>query len=147
MAEPSVQRLTGTPIILNFPEESTTQTFLEGDLVKLTTSGTIEIAAAGTILGVAQRKATGVANTLIPVDIIDYHNLYSAPLPAGTTAAQTIVGDELTFVFTATAVTLSTTGTDAVVMAMDPRSLSGGAGVAGGRMIFRFEANLSDTPT
>jgi hypothetical protein len=147
MAEPSVQRLTGTPIILSFPEESTTQTFIQGDLVTLTTSGTVTIAQAGKILGVAQQNSTGSATHYVDVDLIDYHNLYSAPLPSGTTAAQTIVGDELTFIFTATAVTLSTTGTDAVVMAMDPRSLSGGSGVAGGRMIFRFEANLSDTPT
>jgi hypothetical protein len=145
MAEPSVQRLTGTPIVLSFLEESTSQTFKAGDMVTLTANGTITIAKATSILGIALQDATGSATHYVDVDLIDFHNLYSAPLPSGTTAAVTIIGDELTFVFTANAVTLSTAGSDCTVMAMDPRTLSAGAGVAGGRMIFRFQTILTDT--
>jgi hypothetical protein len=147
MAEPTVQRLTGDPQRLYFPEDGTDETFKQGDLVCLTTSGKLTIGKAGGILGIAEMDATGVDGTLIVVDLIDNHNLFSAPLASNETAAQTIVGDERTFVFTAGAQTISTTGTDIVVMALDGRTLSAGAGVAGGRMIFRFQSNLTDTPT
>jgi hypothetical protein len=144
----AIQRLTGTPNVHEFPEDGTDETFKNGDLVGLTTSGTVTIAAAGKILGIARRDATGVANTQIPVDLIDTHSDFSAPLTSGETAAQTIVGDERSFVFTAGAQTLSANeGTDCVVIALDGRSLSGGNGVAGGRMVFRFQGNLLDTPT
>ena len=147
MAVDSIQRLTGTPMIYDFPEDGTDETFKRGELVGLTTSGTVTIAAAGKILGIAQRDATGVANSLIPVDLIDFHNVYSAPLAGGETAAQTIVGDERTFTFTAGSQTLASTGTDVVIIGMDGRTLSAGAGVAGGRMLFRFQTLLADTPT
>jgi hypothetical protein len=132
---------------MGYPEDGTDETFVQGDLVGLTTSGTVTIASAGKILGIALRDATGVDASVIPVDLVSPNDIYSCPLASNETAAQTIVGDERTFVFTATAQTISTTGTDAVMLAMDPRSLSSGAGVAGGRMLFRFESNLTDTPT
>lgn len=147
MAVETVQMISGRAEVLGFPEDGTDETFKNGDLVGLTTSGTVTIAAAGKILGIARRDATGVANTTIPVEMIDYEGIYSAPNASGTTAAQTQVGDELTFDFTAGAQTLGSTGTDCVVLAMDPRDLTAGAGRAGGRLYFRFQTHLSDTPT
>ncbi len=147
MAEPFCIRLTGNPKIIGIPEDGTNETFKQGDLVTLTTSGTITIGTATKVFGIAMRDATGVDASIIPVDMISPEDHYSVQGADGETAAQTMVGDERTFTFTAGAQRLSTTGTDCVVLAMDPRSLSGGAGVAGGRMIVRFEANMVDIPT
>lgn len=147
MATQSVQRLTGTPVVIDFPEDGTDETFKCGELVGLTTSGTLTIAAAGKIIGIAQRDATGVDGTMIPVDLIDFHNIYSAPLAAGETQAQTIVGDERTFTFTAGSQLLASTGTDVVIVGIDTRSYVNGAAVAGGRMLFRFQTLLADSPT
>ena len=147
MAEPFCIRQTGNPRVISFPEDGTNETFKQGDLVTLTTSGTVTIGAATKVIGIALRDATGVDLASIPVDMISPNDIFSVIGADGETAAQTMVGDERTFTFTAGAQRLSTTGTDCVVVAMDPRSFSSGAGVAGGRMLIRFEANMVDVPT
>jgi hypothetical protein len=78
--------------------EGATQTFNDGDLVKLV-SGYAVIATAGVISGIAHTDATGVTSTSIDVELLNPNSTYKVLYHTDATA-QTLVGDCLDFTFT-----------------------------------------------
>ena len=116
--------------------ESAGESYKKGDLIHLDSDGLVEIATAGNIDGIAKADASGTANTLTEIELIDLNQLYTCAYKASATA-QTLVGALADFVFTAGAHTLDDSGatTDVFVVALDPRDT---LGTSGGRLIFRF---------
>jgi len=123
------------PHVLDFQEGTTSGSFEIGDLVKTDSSGQVVIATAGLICGIARKKYTGTAGTTIPVELISFEDIYSCKY--STTTAQSIVGDQATFTFTAGAHVLTTdaSGTDAEIVGLHPGDA---VGTSGGRVLFRF---------
>ena len=135
--------------VTEYPEESTTQTFIKYDPVKLTTSGTLEDAEDSEMhLGLALAPATGVANNMIPVLRVNRDMEFSASQSNGgatQASAQTMVGlvcswIKSTIVGHTTKITIDTSNTtDDVfeIIELDPRDP---AGTTDGRVIVKFMA-------
>lgn len=119
--------------IVSCLEGSGSQSFEEGDLVKFS-SGTVVIATAGAIDGIALKDASGTASTVIPVELIDYNKLYVATYKSSATA-QTLVGSLVDFTFTAGAHTLDEDGasTDAVCY-----GFYDAVGTTSGKLLIKF---------
>lgn len=106
----SIRRWGGgsVPVIVNGVEAAGTQTYKAGDLVRFT-SGTVAVATAGNIHGIALKDAAGVTSTAAPVELIDYNAVYEVDYTS-TTPAQTIVGAMIDATFTAGAHTWDESG-------------------------------------
>ena len=128
----------GNPDIRILPESADTALdFIPGDLVYLV-SGLVTIAADdATIFGVALEKASGTANTPIPVSIINTSQTWTAQSNAAQTAAN--VGEDYDLVVTTAigSVNVGSTSNPAVcVVDLDPRD--GAVTAAGGRLLVKF---------
>ncbi len=108
-------------------EHTTAGSFVDGDLVKLT-SGYVQIATAGVITGIAHTAASGTAATAIDVELINPNSTYKATYHTDATS-QALVGDLLDFTFTAGAHTLDESGatTDVYCVGLiDPAATTSG---------------------
>ena len=134
MAIISCKRVTGSPNIKFYDEDNAlaADDFQIGDLVKLNAEGELVIADAGNILGIAQKAATGVDNTKIPVDVL-LGDEFSAVWTSEATT-ETLLNDIADFTFTTGAQVLTGGGTtDAVVVDFDDP-----VGTSGGRVIVKI---------
>ena len=132
---PSVGWISGPSPQVVPAQEGTGQSYKAGDLVKFS-SGQLVIATAGAIDGIARRDASGTANTVCEVELINFDSVYVAQYKASATA-QTLVGSIVDFVFTVGEHTLdeSAASTDAYCVALDPRDA---VTTSGGRLYFKF---------
>jgi len=127
----------GPPHLKKF-KEGATQTFKEGDPVKLS-SGLIVIATDGAdIIGIAAKKASGTTNADAFVYVVTPEQVWSA-YTSGTPATATHVGNGYDLAsFTAgnnTVVSLSTTTSkEVIIQALDPRDTP----ASGTRVLVRF---------
>jgi hypothetical protein len=125
-------------------KEGATQTFKEGDLVKIS-SGLIVIATDGNdVAGVAAKKASGTTNADAFVYVITPEQVW-AVYTSGTPATATHVGNPYDFAgFTAeNNVYLNfsdTTNDDAIVVGLDPRDTP----ASGTRVLVIFNYASSD---
>jgi len=114
----------------------------EGDLVKCDSDGELVIATSGVILGVARKAATGTDNTNIPVELINFSEIYV--MHYSTTTAETIIGDVGTITFTAGGHYVTSTGSagsaDCYIVGLHPGD---DVGTDGGRVLVRFAYNVS----
>lgn len=80
--------------LVNHYQEGASQTFKAGELVKLSSGKIIIATAASTdiILGYALADASGVTDTLVPVQEVRPSDVFIAPLDAASTFAITDVG-------------------------------------------------------
>jgi hypothetical protein len=141
----------GNPNVRNYPEQSTTQTFNKGSLVKLNAAGTVsdmttESDSTSTVtvesgcFGIAGKDATGVANSLIPVYVITPEQEWEVHAEQGkkpNTDGALDLGDAVKLMYSAsTSYTLSngTTSTNTTVVG----HRRGEEGTKGGRVIIRF---------
>lgn len=132
-----VQRITGNPNIRKYLCASATAAFVAGDLVKLDSSGTLVIATAGDLLGIAKADHPASTSVYVPVDILDPNSDFLVHA-AGATAT-TDVGDILDILPTTTAVTTTTDSAhDVKVIGLWPGDA---VGTSGGRYIVRFGPN------
>lgn len=120
--------------VMNFLE-GTGQTFKVGDLVVTDSNGLIVVATAGNILGIAMDDASGTANTVIRVELINGIDIYSVPIGSATATAQTNVGAAGDIVFTAGAqyIDIDTTTSEVNVVGFDDA-----LGTTGGKLLVRF---------
>jgi hypothetical protein len=127
----------GPPHLKKF-KEGGTQTFKEGDPVKLS-SGVIVIATDGNdITGIAAKKASGTSAADCYVYVVTPEQVWSAST-SGTPATATHVGNGYDLAsFTAgnnTVVSLSTTtNKDVICVGLDPRDTA----ASGSRILVRF---------
>lgn len=144
MASTKKIRLWSGPPNLKKFKEGATQTYYEGDLVKLS-SGLIVIATDGNdVCGVAAKKASGTTNADAFVYVITPEQVWSV-YTSGTPATATHVGNGYDFAsFTAgnyNVLSLSTTtNKDALVQALDPRDTA----ASGTRVLVRFNYASAD---
>lgn len=129
MALPSIWNETKTnPVVLEFPEDTTHGSFLAGDLVKLHTNGKVRLATANAaVLGIAQQKYSGTADTSVKVELFNGNDVYVGTFRAAATS-QALVGDLVDFVASAGAFTWDeqSATTDAYVVGLyDAASTSG----------------------
>lgn len=94
--------------IVNGVEAAGTQAYKAGDLVKFT-SGTVAIATAGAIHGIALKDAAGVTSTAAPIELIDYNAVYEVDYK-NSAPAQSVVGTMVDATFTAGAHTWDESG-------------------------------------
>ncbi len=133
MAIISCKRVTGSPNIKFYDEDNglSADAFQPGDLVKLNTEGELELATTGVILGIAQKAATGVDNTKIPVDVL-YGDEFSA-VSASSSNVELNLNAVMDFTFTTGAQTVTTGSSDAVLVDFDDP-----VGTSGGRVILKI---------
>lgn len=128
----------GNPEIRILPESADTAgDFAPGDLVYLV-AGLVTVAANdATIFGVAQKTATGTANTDIPVSVINTGQTWIAQSNAAQTAAN--VGEDYDLVVTTliNSVNVGSTSNPAVTV-VDLDSRDGAVTAAGGRLLVKF---------
>jgi len=133
---PSFWNMTNlNPIVLNFYEDTTHGSFKSGDLVKLHTNGKVRLATAnGAVLGIAHRNATGTADSIIPVELLNSVDVYVGT--HGGTSALTDLGDVVDATMTYGAQTVDNDSaaatTDFVVVGLYD------AAAAGGRVMLRI---------
>jgi hypothetical protein len=130
--------LSGPATINVYPEDETSGSFKQGDLVALSSGEVILAAGFVDLLGVAQKAASGTVSTSIPVHIISSDQRWVCA--GDTTTAATNVGIQYALNVTAgsQSVDLGSTTTDGgvVIEALDPRD--GAHTGSGGRLIVHF---------
>jgi hypothetical protein len=119
-------------------EGGSSQSFVEGDLVKYS-SGQAVIATDGTVnIGVAAQSASGTQATELAIYEINPEQIWSVYADSATTpAVGTHVGgdyDFASFTTNTTYLNLTAAGTDAIVVGLDPRDTP----AAGTRVLVRF---------
>jgi methionine aminopeptidase len=143
VANTKIRLWSGPPNTKKF-KEGATQTFKEGDLVKLS-AGLIVIATDGNdVCGVAAKKASGTTNADAFVYVITPEQVWSV-FCTGTPATATHVGNGYDFAgFTAgnyaTLSLATTTNKDAIVQGLDPRDTP----ASGTRVLVRFNYASAD---
>ena len=143
MGSTKIRLWSGPPNLKKF-KEGATQTFKEGDPVKVS-SGLIVIATDGNDLaGIAAQKASGTTNADAFVYVITPEQVWSV-FCTGTPATASHVGNGYDFAgFTAgnnTTLSLATTiNKDAIVQALDPRDTA----ASGTRVLVRFNYASAD---
>ena len=132
-----------SPQVINCQEGASAGSFVDGDLVKTDSAGQVVIASAGKVLGIARKTATGTQATVIPVELIDFHSIYTIPYKASPTA-QTVVGVALDLTYGAGA----HTATDASSSALEVECVGLHPGdvvtTSGGRLLVRFKSDKVD---
>jgi hypothetical protein len=126
-----------SPQVVPAVEGAGTQTFKAGDLVKFS-SGTVIVATAGAVDGIARRDATGTTNSVTEIELINLDSVYVCKYKASATS-QALVGALLDFTFTDGAHTLDESGatTDVYCVALDSRDA---VTTSGGRLMVKFMA-------
>jgi len=135
----SVVAYTGLgPQIVSIQENSsaTAADWSIGDLVKADGSGELVIATDGVIMGIAHKAATGTDNTEIPVELLNFNEIYVMAYSTVTTEA--IIGTyaDITFTVGAHVVTDGTAEEDVYIVGLHPDDA---VGTDGGRVLVRFD--------
>lgn len=144
MGTKKIRLWSGPPHLQKFKEGGSTQTFKEGDPVKIS-SGVVVIATDGNdFAGIAAKKATGTSGADCFVYVITPEQVWSVYC-TGTPASATHIGNAYDLAgFTAgnnTTLSLATTtNKDAIVQALDPRDTP----ASGTRVLVRFNYASSD---
>ena len=146
MATMGFKLFSGDPHVRVYPEGST-QSFKQGDLVKLS-SGLVVIASSDQdVTGVALKDATTATTGLIPVSIVDPSQIWLCEADATIAVTSRGVAYGLNI---ATAGSMSvdisdTTTTSVMVESVDLGVKNGGATTgAGGRLQVRFKYDVCD---
>jgi len=132
----SVVAYTGlAPQIIEIETDAAENAFYKGDLVK-TASGELVIATDGAITGIALKTADGVADTKIPVQLLNLNEIYV--MAYSTVTAESIVGvyADITFTAGAHVVTDGTASEDVYIVGLHPDDA---VGTDGGRVLVRFD--------
>ena len=142
-AQKSVLLYSGlNPQVVNVREDvdASANTWYDRDCVSFeTATGYVIIATAGKIVGIAQKAATGVDYTAIPVELIDPHSIYTARVKYDVTTTEALIGDCQDVVFDTGRQYLDASGTtDTYVVGIHPVD---GLKLAG-RLLFRFRYSL-----
>jgi hypothetical protein len=131
----TVRRYTGNPNIKWYYCASATPAFVKGDLVDLTTSGTLEIGASGAFYGIAMGDAPASTSVLTPVDVID-NSKDEFIMKSHVTTAATYIGDVFDVACTTTApATTTDSNHDLVVVGIWPGEA---VGTTNGHLIVKF---------
>jgi len=136
--------VSGPDNILEFKEYSTTQTFVRGDIVGLTSNTVSDVLespiTANSAMGVAMADATGVANTLIPVSVIAGNQVWRAFAPAATAPTSLILGIDYEVDQAAAAGAILSTGTTTTCVVIYKHEAEGKDGAtAGDPLLVKFE--------
>lgn len=128
------------PQVINCQEGGTPADFHIGDLLKTDSSGQVVMATAGYCWAIALKEHTDTQATIIPVELINFHDIYSIAVGAASVTAQADVGEQGNITFTAEGHTVasSSSGTDVEICGIDPCKPVGTTGAAGGRYLVRF---------
>jgi len=133
----SVVAYTGlAPQIVEIETDAAENAFYAGDLVT-TSSGELIIATTGAILGIAQKTATGTADTKTPVELINLNEIYV--MKYSTNTAESIIGTGGTITFGVGAHTVTTSGTDVYIVGLHPDDV---VTTDGGRVLVRFDNSI-----
>jgi len=141
----SVVAYTGLgPQILNIQENDSASEndWYAGDLVKADGSGELTIATDDAIMGIALKAATGVDNTEIPVQLLNFNEIYV--MKYSTTTSEAIIGTYADITFTAGAhvVTDGTAVENVYIVGLHPDDA---VGTDGGRVLVRFDTTALQT--
>ena len=127
----------GPPSVRLVQEGGSTQTFVEGDLVKYS-SGQAVIATDGTVnIGVAAMPASGTQATDLAIYEINPEQIWSVYADSATTPLVSHLGGDYdfgSFTTNTTYLDLTGAGTDAIVVGLDSRDVP----AAGTRVLVRF---------
>ena len=127
----------GKPNIRGYPEGGSTQTFQTGDLVFFS-SGSVIIATDGDdVVGVAADDATGTTGSPIRVSVVTPEQVWSVRTTGATPAVashQGLIYDFSDFTAGAMLLNLGSSGTDIVLVDLDPRDVP----ASGTRVLVRF---------
>ena len=125
---------------MEYPEGST-QSFKVGDPVELSAGQLIIASDDQSILGIAEKDASGTAGTMIPVHIIHPDQLWTVQADTTTTQAMEGLAYGLNISAGNCSVDLGdTTTTTVVVKQLDPQD--GPHTNAGGKLIVRFKPDV-----
>lgn len=133
------------PQVLDFLEGAATQTFTDGDLVEINTSGKLTVATAGDMIGIARRDAQGVEDSVIPVELINFNEIYVI-LTDGTSNQNQLGLQVLITSFSAGALTIDETANAAGEVSIVGLHPDDGA-MASGRLLVRFNADKIEPRT
>ena len=145
MAIPRFELVSGPDNMQEFKEYSTTQTFVRGDIVGLTGSTVVDIlespiTTALTPMGVAAGSASGVANTLIPVQVISGNQVWRAFAPAATAPTSLALGIDYEVDQAAANGAILSTGTTTTCVVIYKHEAEGKDGSAVGQpLLVKFE--------
>jgi len=133
------QLIEGPPNIAYYMQSGSTATeWYPGDPVILS-SGKVIIATSGTdVFGIAAKKATGTANSWIPVHLLSLEQIWSIQADSAMTPLVTHVGLSYNLTISAGVTVLNITGTTAagwVVTGLDERDVA----AAGTRVLVKPE--------
>ena len=132
--------------VVNLPEHATAGSFVAGDLVNVAGGKVRILQSDQNIFGIALGKASGTADTDIPVEVISPDKVYVAQ--ADTTTAVTQVNNDYGLnIGTAGNMSVDigdTSTTSVVVVDLDPRDA---VGTNGGRLLVKFTTAALDTAT
>jgi hypothetical protein len=144
LAIPRFELVSGPDNLLEFKEYSTTQTFVRGDIVGLTANTVSDVLespiTANSAMGVAAGSASGVANTLIPVQVISGNQVWRAFAPAATAPTSLALGIDYEVDQAAAAGAILSTGTTTTCVVIYKHEAEGKDGSAVGQpLLVKFE--------
>ena len=144
MAIPRFELVSGPDNLLEFKEYGTGSTFVRGDIVGLTGNTVSDVLespiTANSAMGVAAGSASGVANTLIPVQVISGNQVWRAFAPAATAPTSLALGIDYEVDQAAANGAILSTGTTTTCVVIYKHEAEGKDGSAVGQpLLVKFE--------